>query len=76
MMKAYIQRMESQGVADRLALIAHEALIPYYEGFGFENRGKSEAKFGGGGWFNLVRDLKSEEEMEEVVVEEEVEVEE
>ena len=47
LMLAYIQRLESQGVADRLALISHEELIPYYEGLGFENQGKSEAQFGG-----------------------------
>lgn len=60
LMKAYIQRMESHGVADRLALIAHEGLIPYYEGFGYVNRGKSEVKFGGGGWLDMVKELKSE----------------
>lgn len=67
--KAYIQRMESHGVADRLALIAHEALIPYYEGFGFQNKGKSKAQFGGGGWFEMVRELRNEEDMEEEEVE-------
>ena len=63
LMMAYIQRMEAHGVADRLALIAHEELIPYYEGLGFENKGKSEAQFGGGGWFALVRELRSEKEV-------------
>lgn len=63
LMMAYIQRMETHGVADRLALIAHEELIPYYEGLGFENKGKSEAQFGGGGWFSLVRELRSEKEV-------------
>ena len=70
---AYVQRMEQQGVADRLALIAHEELIPYYEKFGFENRGKSDAQFGGGGWFDMVRELRPEKELMEEV-EEEVEV--
>ena len=65
LMKSYIQRMESQGVADRAALIAHEALIPYYEALGFENLGESAAQFGGGGWFDMVRELKGEEEEEE-----------
>lgn len=59
LMKAYIQRMESHGVADRLALIAHEELVPYYEQFGYENRGKSDATFGGGGWYDMVKELKS-----------------
>lgn len=64
LMKAYIQRMESHGVADRVALIAHEGLIKYYEGFGYVNKGKSAVKFGGGGWYDLVKDLKSENEQE------------
>lgn len=62
LMKAYLQRMESHGVAERAALIAHEGLIPYYEGFGYVNKGKSEVKFGGGGWFDMVKELKSEKE--------------
>jgi len=67
LMLAYIQRLESHGIADRIALIAHEELIPYYEGFGFTSQGKSEAQFGGGGWFDLVHELDTEEEaMEEV----------
>ncbi len=42
LLKAYLQRMETQGVADRVAIIAHEELIPYYENFGFKNLGKSK----------------------------------
>ena len=61
LIKAYLHRMESHDVADRAALIAHEGLIPFYEGLGFENKGKSEAKFGGGGWFDMVRELHPEE---------------
>jgi GNAT superfamily N-acetyltransferase len=70
LMKAYLQRMETQGVADRVALIAHEELIPYYENLGFRNVGRSEAQFGGGGWTDMVRELKNgevESEEEEVV---------
>ena len=62
LMKAYLQRMESHGVADRTALLAHEGLIPYYEGFGYVNKGESAAKFGGGGWFDMVKELKPEHE--------------
>ena len=64
LMKAYLHRMESHAVADRVALIAHEQLIPYYENLGFENKGKSEAQFGGGGWFDLVRELHPEDHLE------------
>ncbi|KAL8999909.1 MAG: hypothetical protein Q9169_001315 [Polycauliona sp. 2 TL-2023] len=52
-MKSYMQRMESSGIADRIALLAHDDLIPYYEGLGFVNTGKSEVQFGGGGWVNM-----------------------
>ena len=54
---AFIQRMEASGVADRISLIAHEPLISYYEGLGFENRGVSQCKYGLLGaakWFDLV----------------------
>lgn len=60
LMKAYLQRVESHGVADRAALIAHEHLIPYYEKLGFENKGPSKAQFGGGGWFDMIKELHPE----------------
>ena len=53
-MKAYMQRMETSGIADRIALLAHDGLINLYGSLGFENRGKSEATFGEGGWNNMV----------------------
>lgn len=58
LMKAYLQRIESHAVADNVALIAHDHLITYYEKFGFENKGKSKAQFGGGGWYDMVKELK------------------
>lgn len=61
LMKAYLQRMGTQGVADRVALIAHKGLIPYYEGFGFKYLGPSQAQFGGGGWFDMARELRDED---------------
>jgi predicted N-acetyltransferase YhbS len=72
LMKAYLQRMEAQNVADRVALITHEGLIPYYEKFGFKSLGKSKAEFAGGGWYDMIRELANEEEEEEIEVEEEV----
>ena len=59
LMKAFLQRVESHGVADRVALIAHKEKIPYYEGFGFENKGESKAQFAGGGWYDMVKELQS-----------------
>lgn len=65
LMKAYLDRLAKQDVADKAALIAHEEMIPYYEKFGFKNRGKSAAQFGGGGWFDMVKDISDGEEEED-----------
>ena len=65
LLKAYLQRMEAQGVADRVVLLAHQELVAYYEAVGFENLGRSRATFGGGGWFDLRRELRGESEGEE-----------
>lgn len=62
LMKAYLDRLAKQDVADKAALIAHQEMIPYYEKFGFKNRGKSAAQFGGGGWFDMVKDITDEED--------------
>lgn len=55
LLKSYIQRIREAGIADRIVIIAHDNLVPFYEGFGFENRGPSDCKHGGGGWYDLVR---------------------
>jgi predicted N-acetyltransferase YhbS len=60
-MKAYLDRLAKQDVADKAALIAHEEMIPYYEKFGFKCLGKSEAQFGGGGWFDMVKEISDDE---------------
>nr|POE54445.1 putative n-acetyltransferase c9.02c [Quercus suber] len=61
LLRAYLQRMRDARVADRVALIAHQALIPYYESFGFRSLGPSTAQFGGGGWWDMVLDFDDEE---------------
>ena len=63
LMKAFLQRIESHGVADRVALIARESIIPYYEKLGFVNKGKSEVQFAGGGWYDLVQEFQGEHEL-------------
>ena len=60
-MKAYLDRLAKQDVADRAVLIAHEEMITYYEKFGFKNKGKSSAQFGGGGWFDMVKEISDDE---------------
>ena len=54
LMKSYQQRMEGSGIADRVALLAHDGLVSMYTGMGYSNKGKSDVQFGGGGWTNLV----------------------
>lgn len=58
LMKEYLERLKAQDVADRAALIAHGHLVQYYESLGFESKGESAAQFGGGGWIDMVLDLK------------------
>ena len=53
-MKSYQQRMETSGIAERIALLAHEHLVKMYETLGFVDKGRSPVKFSGGGWTNLV----------------------
>ncbi|QIX00302.1 hypothetical protein AMS68_005819 [Peltaster fructicola] len=60
LMRAYIKQIQSQDVADRIALIAHDYLIAFYEKFGFKSLGPSKAQFGGGGWYDMVLELKDE----------------
>jgi GNAT superfamily N-acetyltransferase len=57
LMKAYIQRIKDSKIADRIALLAHDHLVGFYEGVGFTDMGPSACTFGGGGWNNLVRTL-------------------
>lgn len=56
-MKAYIQRIRDSKIADRIALLAHDQLVGFYERLGFTNMGPSACKFGGGGWNSMVRAL-------------------
>lgn len=49
--------METSGIADRIALLAHDHLVEMYEGMGFEGKGKSNVRFAGGGWNSLVSEI-------------------
>ncbi|KAL5336196.1 hypothetical protein BJX70DRAFT_289163 [Aspergillus crustosus] len=60
LMKSYIQRIREAAIADRIVLIAHDHLVPFYESLGFENRGLSKCQFGGGGWTDLVLEFHPE----------------
>lgn len=54
LMNSFISKIESSGVADRIVLLAHEQMIPYYKRLKFEDKGLSKATFGGGGWHDMV----------------------
>lgn len=62
MLRDYIKRMSIHGTADRLILLAHEELVPFYERLGFINMGPSKATFGGGDWISMERELEMPEE--------------
>lgn len=54
LMKAYVQRIKEAEIAERIAIIAHDHLVSFYEALGFQNHGPSKCQFGGGGWVDLV----------------------
>lgn len=55
--KSYLQQMMTSGLADRVSLLCQDYLVSYYERFGFVQKGKSQAEYGGGGWYSMVFDL-------------------
>lgn len=61
LLKAYVQRIETSGIADRVVLLTYDRLIPFYEKLGFENRGRSAVTYGGGGWNDMVLEFKKPE---------------
>ena len=58
LLKAYVQRVMEADVADRIAILTYQRLIPFYAKMGFENRGKSGVQYGGGGWVNMVLEFE------------------
>ncbi|CAN8102188.1 unnamed protein product [Discula destructiva] len=54
--KAFVQQMKGLG-SERVALICQGYLVTYYERFEYKHVGPSNAKFGGGGWHDMVLDL-------------------
>ncbi|KAK8223784.1 hypothetical protein IWZ00DRAFT_361041 [Phyllosticta capitalensis] len=57
LLRAYIQRIQNSGVADRISIITHDALVPFYEDAGFTNRGPSKNQHGGVQWVDMVLDF-------------------
>ncbi|KAI9798755.1 MAG: hypothetical protein M1833_004585 [Piccolia ochrophora] len=56
-LKSYLQRMGPSGIADRVALLCEKELVKFYEEAGFEDKGRSKARFGGGDWNDMVFEL-------------------
>ena len=54
MVESYVQRMRDSKGADRVAILAHDNLVQFYEKLGFKDTGASDTKFGGGRWKNMV----------------------
>lgn len=57
MLKDYIQRMTSLHVGERISIIVHDRLVPFYQKLGFVRQGPSECTFSGGGWINMSRPI-------------------
>ena len=58
LVKAYLQRMEGAGIADRGAVLARPEKVGWYVGcFGFEDQGDSQIKAAGQALKNLVRNF-------------------
>ncbi|KAI1614991.1 arylalkylamine N-acetyltransferase [Exophiala viscosa] len=60
--KSYISRIKDSKCAERIALLAHDHLVPFYTALGFENMGPSSVTSCGGGWNNMVLVFKDDED--------------
>lgn len=54
LMSGFIKRMREAKIADRIALLAEDGLVPFYDNLGFDNLGESDATFGGIRWKDMV----------------------
>lgn len=62
----YIQKLSNQEIAKKIAIIAHEPLIPFYERVGFKVVGENkdvlkDPQFANVKWIDMVRELVKEE---------------
>lgn len=54
-LKDYIQRMTTLHVADRISILVHDRLMPFYKLQGFQDLGPSHCEFSGGNWYDMSR---------------------
>lgn len=62
----YIQKLSNQEIGKKIAIIAHEPLVPFYERVGFKVVGENkdvanDAQFANIKWIDMVRELVKEE---------------
>lgn len=62
LMHDYIQKLSNQDMGDKVVIIAHKELVPFYEKIGFNDHGESACKFAGETWHDLTIDLIPEED--------------
>ncbi|KAJ9496714.1 hypothetical protein H2202_007788 [Exophiala xenobiotica] len=62
LLKSYIQRMKDARCAERIALLAHDHLVPFYTSLGFENMGASSVTSCGSGWKNMILEFTQEDD--------------
>lgn len=54
LMSGFIKRMKDAKICDRIALLAEDGLLPFYDSLGFDDLGESDATFGGIRWKDMV----------------------
>ncbi|KAK9465346.1 hypothetical protein V1512DRAFT_266108 [Lipomyces arxii] len=62
LIRDFVQRMSTQSVASRIALLGRDDMIPFFERLGFYDAGKSSAHLGTGDWNDLYLDLEDNDD--------------
>lgn len=65
LLRDYVQRLTTQHIADKIALIAHDHVAPFYQRLDFQDMGPSDCKFTGGGWRALWLPLSDRDDDED-----------
>lgn len=65
LLKDYFQKMNQQYVADSIALLCKDKLVPFYSNVGFVDQGISACEFGGEKWHDMSAPLDHDEDEED-----------
>jgi ribosomal protein S18 acetylase RimI-like enzyme len=60
LLKSYYDRMKGTGAAKRIALICRERYVGFYQKAGYKKIGPSKCQYGGGNWFDMVREFEEQ----------------